>query len=245
LYAPWIISLASDSLPNVAPSTMRLLRLPKSRASMRAGGLRAAFGSPKVLRASLFRAIITASMGPIVRSARLEDAAAIASIHIASSDDAYAPLAAEWHPADPAKRAAVWAKTLAEAGAALVLLAEDTDGTVIGFVSGGKARRTEPATELELHVIHVHPEHRGQGVGDALWSAACGEVRGSELTAMFVDTLAELRCCSFYERHGGELIERRPVSFQGAERTHVTYRWAHGVSHGTRAQDGVRCPGVK
>jgi hypothetical protein len=49
------------------------------------------------------------------------------------------------------------------------------------------------------------------------------------LSASSVDTLAELRCCSFYERHGGEIVERRPTGFYGATRTHVTYRWAEGA----------------
>ena len=37
-------------------------------------------------------------------------------------------------------------------------------------------------------------------------------------------------CCSFYERHGGQLTERRPIDFHGATRTHVTYLWPSGAS---------------
>jgi hypothetical protein len=47
---------------------------------------------------------------------------------------------------------------------------------------------------------------------------------------MFVDTLAELRACSFYERRGGQVVERRPMDFHGATRTHVTYLWSTGAS---------------
>jgi hypothetical protein len=46
---------------------------------------------------------------------------------------------------------------------------------------------------------------------------------------MYVDTLAELRVCSFYERHGGVAIARGDITFLGALRTHVAYRWARGV----------------
>ncbi len=182
---------------------------------------------------------MTGVANPFVRAARVEDAAAIASVHIASSDEAYAPLAARWHAADAVARAAMWAKSLAEAdGRFVVLVAEDTDGAVIGFVSGGDPRRADTAAECEVYAIHVHPSCRGQGVGDALWTAACCQVRGVELASMYVDTLAELRCCSFYERHGGVVVERRPTEFHGAARTHVTYRWARGTPSGTRASRG-------
>jgi ribosomal protein S18 acetylase RimI-like enzyme len=170
----------------------------------------------------------------VLRRARVGDAAAIASAHIASRDDAYAPLAAEWSADDTSARTKMWAKTLSDAKLLLVIVAEDANGAVIGFVEGGPARRQEPAAELEIYVIHVHPKHRGQGLGDALWVAACEELRGPKLASMYVDTLAELRSCSFYARHGGQVVERRVTDLHGAARTHVTYRWADGVSSGSK-----------
>ncbi len=164
-----------------------------------------------------------------IRQASVGDARAIALVHIASSDDVYAPLAAEWRAVDPDERAARWARSLDEEHR-FVLVAEDADGAVIGFVTGGPARRTEADAPLEIYAIHVLPAHRGRGAGDALWSAACRDLRGPELSALYVDTLAELRACSFYERHGGKVVERRVTTFHGAARTHVTYRWAHGVA---------------
>jgi GNAT superfamily N-acetyltransferase len=175
------------------------------------------------------RAIIPCVTSYVLRTAGIDDAAAIAAVHISSSDEAYAPLAAEWSGGDLVARTASWATTLAKDNRELVMVAEDTTGMVIGFVGGGRARRPEPAAEVEIYVIHVYPDHRGRGVGDALWRAACGKLRGSSLVATYVDTLAELRCCSFYARRGGVVVERRTTDFHGASRTHVTYRWAHGV----------------
>jgi ribosomal protein S18 acetylase RimI-like enzyme len=83
--------------------------------------------------------------------------------------------------------------------------------------------------DVEVHVIHVLPAFRGRGIGDALWMAVCVEIRGPSLASMYVDTVAELACCAFYGSHGGELVERRPTNFHGAERTHVTYRWLRGA----------------
>jgi L-amino acid N-acyltransferase YncA len=165
-----------------------------------------------------------------IRRARVEDAAGITSVHIASSEDAYAPLAASWPAVDAVKRAAMWTKTLSEADPrSPVFVAEDATGAVIGFTRGGPARRAAPAAEVEVHVIHVLPAWRGRGIGDALWTAVCREIRGSELASMYVETIADLACCGFYERHGGEPCQRTPTDFHGAARTQVVYRWPHGA----------------
>jgi ribosomal protein S18 acetylase RimI-like enzyme len=169
----------------------------------------------------------------VLRKAGVGDARAIARVHIASSEDAYAPLAGRWQAEDVEQRTARWAASLGEADR-LVLVAEDADGVVIGFVTGGPARRREPGAELEIYAIHVSPAHRGRMVGDALWNEACRKLRGPELAALYVDTLAELRACSFYERRGGEVVERRATDFLGAGRTHVTYRWARGARSDSR-----------
>jgi ribosomal protein S18 acetylase RimI-like enzyme len=181
-----------------------------------------------LIRQRTLRATMQTVTEPILRKAGVGDARAIALVHVASSDDAYAPLAAEWQADDADERAARWVRSLGE-GNRLVLVAEGADEAVIGFVNGGPARRREPDAAFEIYAIHVWPTHRGRGVGDALWNAACRDLRGSDLAAMYVDTLAELRACSFYERHGGRVVERGMTTFHGAQRTHVTYRWALGV----------------
>jgi GNAT superfamily N-acetyltransferase len=85
--------------------------------------------------------------------------------------------------------------------------------------------------EVEIYVIHVLPEYRGTGIGGRLWSEACGRLRGESLCAMYVATLAELRCCSFYERRGGVSARRAARMFHGAPVTDVIYLWDKGGSH--------------
>jgi ribosomal protein S18 acetylase RimI-like enzyme len=205
--------------------------LKKARTSAAAGAVRAGawwFGGSDGSVTQALRATMQTVTEPILRKAGVGDARAIALVHIASSDDVYAPLAGEWRAVDPDERAARWARSLGEENR-LALVAEGADGTVIGFVSGGPARRQESDAEFEIYAIHVCPWHRGRGVGGAMWNAACRDLRGSRLAAMYVDTLAELRACSFYERHGGKVAERGVTTFHGAQRTHLTYRWASGL----------------
>jgi GNAT superfamily N-acetyltransferase len=80
-------------------------------------------------------------------------------------------------------------------------------------------------------VIHVLPEYRGTGIGGRLWSKACGRIRGESLCSMYVATMAELRCCSFYEHRGGLSARRSARMFHGAPATDVVYIWDRGCSH--------------
>ena len=169
----------------------------------------------------------------IVREARSSDAEAITRVHVESSRDAYAPLAREWPAPDLPARIARWAISL-EASALdprQVDLVATVDDVVVGFISGGPARRTDIDAELEVYVIHVLPDHRARGLGSQLWAAACRRLRGDDLAAMFVETLAELRCCSFYEARGGDVASRVPRTFHGAAATAVVYIWPKGRSN--------------
>jgi ribosomal protein S18 acetylase RimI-like enzyme len=168
----------------------------------------------------------------VIREARASDGAQIVRVHIESTADAYAPLAGTWPTQDLDAKRAHWAARLEDSqrDAKRVDLVADLAGSVVGFVSAGVCRRADIA-EVEIYVIHVLPEHRGTGFGRRLWSEACKRIRGEALCSMYVATLAELRCCSFYERHGGEVASRRPRSFLGAAVTDVVYIWPAGRSN--------------
>ncbi|MEM7153645.1 MAG: GNAT family N-acetyltransferase [Myxococcota bacterium] len=177
-----------------------------------------------------------------VRPATLADVGGIARVHVESSDDAYAPLAAVWDAPDVAKRTADWREwlTAVQGNPQRVDLVAERAGEIIGFITVGRPRRKELGTELEVYVIHVLPEHRGAGVGARLWTEACDALRGDELRSMYVATLAELRCCSFYEARGGVLAEREPEDFHGGAVTSVVYTWATGQPCAAPPRDASR-----
>jgi ribosomal protein S18 acetylase RimI-like enzyme len=169
----------------------------------------------------------------LVRPARESDAEDVARVHIDSTRDAYAPLAKVWPEPDWKGKKAYWEGRLApsQTDPRRVDLVAEVRGAVVGLISGGEARQAGIGAEVEIYVIHVLPDYRGTGTGGRLWSEACGLIRRGDLCAMYVATLAELRCCSFYERRGGICVRRSARTFHGAPATDVIYMWDKGCSH--------------
>lgn len=163
-----------------------------------------------------------------IRVATIADAEAIARVHVESSDEAYAPLAGHWPASDAVERAQRWREWIA--GDDRVDLVAEVDGEIVGFVSGGRSRVEGVAADREIYVIHVLSAHRGSGVGAQLWARACPLLRGPALRSLVVETFAELRCCSFYERRGGTVASRRADLFHGGPVTEVAYLWPAGVA---------------
>lgn len=177
----------------------------------------------------------------LVRPARETDAEGIARVHVESTRDAYAPLARVWPEADWEGKKRYWEARLAAnpTEPRRVDLVAEAQGRVVGFISGGEARQAGIGAEVEIYVIHVLPEYRGTGIGGRLWSDACSRIRGNGLCAMYVATLAELRCCSFYEQRGGLSAHRSARMFYGAPATDVIYVWNKGRSHEAVPADPV------
>jgi ribosomal protein S18 acetylase RimI-like enzyme len=175
----------------------------------------------------------------LVRPARESDAESIARVHIESTREAYAPLAKVWPEPDWDGKKKFWEGRLAPCPTdpRRVDLVAEAQGRVVGFISGGEARQAGIGVEVEIYVIHVLPEHRGTGIGARLWSEACRRIRGESLCAMYVATLAELRCGSFYEHRGGVSARRSARMFHGAPATDVIYIWGKGCSHEAMPSD--------
>jgi len=169
-----------------------------------------------------------------IREASVCDAAAIARVHIESSEDAYAPLAKEWSGPDLDGRTRAWNGwlTAAQSDLGRVDLVAVAGSEVVGFVTVGLARRHDVTAKLEVYVMHVLPDHRGKGVGGRLWKEGCTRSRGENLRSVYVETFAELRCCSFYEARGGEPVLSTPASFKGGSVTRVVYLWRTGKLSG-------------
>lgn len=137
-----------------------------------------------------------------VRGATVEDAAAIARVHIDSHRETY--VATGRIPADAvegwseAARAAYWGRFAErqEGGERILVLAE-IDDEVVGFAAAGPSQDDDLTGGLQLYAIYLLEGRFGSGLGQALLDAA---LRGR---AASLWVLADNpRAHAFYARNG-------------------------------------------
>jgi GNAT superfamily N-acetyltransferase len=74
-------------------------------------------------------------------------------------------------------------------------------GQLVGWVSAFLAQTPGPATG-EIPLLHVHPGHRGRGIGTALFEAAAGHLRSAG--AVRARVWSQPESLGFARRHGFE-----------------------------------------
>ncbi|MFF2816387.1 GNAT family N-acetyltransferase [Kitasatospora cineracea] len=160
-----------------------------------------------------------------LREGGAADAAAVAGLYAAGRRSAYAALLpAELLDADAAEQELLWTLRLDAdygtlADTPVLLLAEDPDGTAVGFAylvpDGGAVR---------LEQLHVRPDRAGGGIGSLLLRAALDRFPQAPVR---LDVLAaNRRAVAFYERHGARRLGRGTAHFpDGSRLPEYRYGW--------------------
>lgn len=153
-----------------------------------------------------------------IREARLEDALAIARVHIDAWRETYQGIIPDSYLAQLSyeKRTKQWEQTLVDQRVYVVELEDE----VVGFAQGGPNRRD--AREGELYAIYVLRASQGQGLGKALFQCIIEDL--AEYEAMQVSVLRDNPACQFYERFGGQLFEESMIERGGVELVQRVYR---------------------
>jgi ribosomal protein S18 acetylase RimI-like enzyme len=157
-----------------------------------------------------------------LRRAGVDDAPALALLHVDCWEDAYVGLIpqeilTERRNTVPT-RTERWREALAEDPD--VWLAVDTDRGLVGFAGTGEPRDNDMDVDLELTTLYVRARWWGTGVGYALLEAAIGD-RAAYLWVL----VNNQRAIRFYERQGFRL--------DGTEDEHDEGRHVRMVRAGT------------
>jgi GNAT superfamily N-acetyltransferase len=163
-----------------------------------------------------------------IRSANINDAAAIARVHVDSWRTTYAGLV----PADflarlsYAQRERQWRHAIADsARAPFIYVAEDDRGTVVGFVSGGPERRGDPVYTGELYAIYLLASYQGRGIGRQLVHTLVHRLIQAGMTTLLLWVLADNPARQFYERLGGHPVYEQTVDIGGIPLLEIAYAW--------------------
>lgn len=164
----------------------------------------------------------------------MEDAAAIAEVHVASWRAAYVGLLppAVLDGLSVAQRTRHWRRVLDPSSGEQVVVVE-RDGQVVGFVEVGPAEDADagPATG-QLRTIYLHPDLWGTGAGRRIHDAALDRLAGQGFTRAVLWMLStNARAEGFYIRQGWARDGRiRVQQFGGA--VVIDHRWARDVTAG-------------
>jgi ribosomal protein S18 acetylase RimI-like enzyme len=168
----------------------------------------------------------------MVRPATLDDAAAIARVHVASWRSTYRGLL----PADflaslgEEHYTERWTRVIGEGSSRVFVVDEQPrrspDDEVVGFASCGRERAGEIGFEGELYAIYVLDSAQRQGHGRQLVRAVAGALQEMRLRDMLVWVLRDNTAArNFYERLGGAYVRAQPITIGAATLEEVSYGW--------------------
>jgi ribosomal protein S18 acetylase RimI-like enzyme len=162
----------------------------------------------------------------MIRPATLEDATAIARVHVASWQSTYRGMLPDEFLASLSETgyAERWKRVIGD-GSSKVYVAED-GGEVVGFASGGRERAGETGYTGELYAIYVIDAAQRRGFGRELVRATVAGLRDLGLDDMIIWVLRDNQPArSFYERLGGEYIRGQPITIGPVTLEEVSYGW--------------------
>jgi len=138
----------------------------------------------------------------VVRRAEVDDALAIAEVHVASWNGAYRGLMPQQlldaHTVQ--RREPLWRDQLASA--CVTTWVAELSGRVIGFASVGPSRDSDITGAVgELRAIYLTPEAWGTGAGYALHESALATLATNYDEAVLWVLDSNARAREFYERH--------------------------------------------
>jgi ribosomal protein S18 acetylase RimI-like enzyme len=165
-----------------------------------------------------------------IRSARPDDAPAIARVHVETWRDAYRGIVADTtlDSLDVGQRTGKWREILSAAPdvSSLNYVAEGSD-TVVGFASGGRTRQPSLSYDAELYALYVRPDFQRCGVGRRLTRAVVEELERRGFRSLMVEVFeANAAGRRFYETLGAMPLGETQLVHDGVTHPTSLYSWA-------------------
>ena len=163
-----------------------------------------------------------------IREARPSDAHAIAKVHVDSWRTTYVDiLPSEFLDSlSYAERERWWSEVLSPyKERTSVYVAEDENGAVVGFASGGAEREGDAAYLGELYAIYLLESQQRRGIGRRLTMAVACRLLERGFDSMLLWVLTDNPACKFYEALGAKRIGEKTIAIGGVEVIEVAYGW--------------------
>jgi ribosomal protein S18 acetylase RimI-like enzyme len=174
-----------------------------------------------------------------IRRARPADAAAIGAVHVATWRTAYAGVLPDDYLAELSdlRYALGYEQAISDrrhGHAVFVAVASGPDapedrapeegGTVVGFVSGGRARRDWLA-QGEVETLYLLDDYRNRSIGRRLMRAMAAHLAAVGCRSAMLWVLKDNPSRWFYQRLGGRPAAREMIRFAGQAMEQIAFVW--------------------
>ncbi|MBX2998037.1 MAG: GNAT family N-acetyltransferase [Caldilineaceae bacterium] len=169
-----------------------------------------------------------------LRPATLEDAAAIAAVHVQSWQETYTGLMPEAVIARQSieNRLRMWQQIL-DKGESFVYVAEDEREGIVGFVSAGAARELTDKFDGEIYALYLLRSHQGRGMGRALMQTVAARLHEVGYRSLVLWVLASNETCRFYAHMGGVPVAEKQDVVGEAVLVEIAFGWPEITAMGT------------
>lgn len=159
-----------------------------------------------------------------IREAILNDAEGIARVHVDSWRTTYKDIVPDSYLQQLSyeQRTENWRRGI---GKNALYVAEDKDGKIVGFATGGKERTGNYDADGELYAIYLLHEVQGQGIGMKLTQLIAQNLKAQGFTSMLVWVLERNPSKAFYESLGAQPIDTTMIDIGGEEFKEIAYYW--------------------
>lgn len=168
-----------------------------------------------------------------IRLALPQDAPGIAQVHVQSWQTSYRGIVTDEvldNQSIP-RRQGYWEQILVGMennidALHFVFVAENEQGEIVGFASGGKSRQENLPFEGELYAIYILEMAKRRGIGERLFRAIAEKLHAEGYRSMMLWVLADNHPGKqFYEKMGGRMISEQMITIGGEELLEVAYGW--------------------
>lgn len=160
-----------------------------------------------------------------IRKASLADCPAIAQVQVEGWRTTYRGVVAEEYLENLSvtERTQKWVENVQVS--LVTLVAENSDGQVVGFADGGAERTGRTDFRRELYAIYLLKNFRGNGLGRHLVRSVFDVLCAAGYESFLIWVLAENPYRRFYESLGGVVVAETKVQIGRQTLLEIAYGW--------------------
>jgi ribosomal protein S18 acetylase RimI-like enzyme len=163
-----------------------------------------------------------------IRKATVEDASAIATVHVAAWRETYRGIVSDevLSRLSVQRRTEQWINTLSNKSHPYHhAFVGEVEGQVVGFANSGSPQVKDSGFDSELFALYILRAAHKMGIGRSFVQAVAKGLSGQGCKSMMVWVLKDNLARGFYERLGGEYLYEKPIEIGGDSLMEAAYGW--------------------